>query len=106
MGECAAKGPLIRGAPAEIGYGLAPRVRGRGYGRRMVAELVSILQGVGVSEIRAQTSADNIASRRVLERAGFQIVVSPQGRQRCRTSSDLGALTRAGQTAMLTREPR
>ena len=72
MGECAAKGPLIRGAPAEIGYGLAPRVRGREYGRRMVAELVSILQGVGVSEIRAQTSADNIASRRVLERAGFR----------------------------------
>ena len=72
VGECAAKGPLIRGAPAEIGYGLAPRARGRGYGRRLVAELVSILQGVGVSEIRAQTSADNIASRRVLERAGFQ----------------------------------
>jgi GNAT superfamily N-acetyltransferase len=73
VGECAVKGPLVPGAAAEIGYGLAPGVRGRGYGRRMLGELVARVVAAGASEIRAQTSTGNAASRRLLERAGFQL---------------------------------
>ena len=73
IGECAAKGPLIRGAPAEIGYGLAPSVRGRRHGRDMVRALVSMLVNASVLDIWAQTEAGNVASRRLLERAGFQL---------------------------------
>ncbi|MGZ4663897.1 MAG: GNAT family N-acetyltransferase [Frankiaceae bacterium] len=73
VGECAVKGPLSRCAPAEIGYGLAPGARGRGYGRAMVSELVSTLLAAGASEIWAQTGADNVASRRVLEWAGLRL---------------------------------
>jgi RimJ/RimL family protein N-acetyltransferase len=73
VGECAVKGPLIRGAPAEIGYGLAPGVRGRGYGQAMVSQLVSTLVTAGVSEIGAHTEVGNAASRRLLERAGFRL---------------------------------
>ncbi len=72
VGECAVKGPVSRCAPAEIGYGLAPVARGRGYGRMMVSELAATLLAAGAPEIWARTDAANVASRRVLARAGFR----------------------------------
>src|SRR5438270_260269 len=58
----------------EIGYGLAGPSRGRGLGTRAVAALVDELRArPGVRRIDAHVVTDNLASRRVLERAGFTL---------------------------------
>ena len=74
-GECGVKGAPGPDGLVEIGYGLAGPSRGRGLGTRAVAALVEELRGrTGVRRIDASVVADNIASRRVLERAGFSLV--------------------------------
>ncbi len=58
---------------AMIGYSLDPRWRGRGYTTRavnLVAEWA--FANVGIVRLIAGTAPDNIASQRVLERAGFE----------------------------------
>lgn len=55
----------------EIGYGLAPSVRGHGYATEAVAALLKIASDLGVTTVRADTDLDNVASRRTLEHAGF-----------------------------------
>jgi len=74
-GECGVKGPPTDAGEVEIGYGLAGPSRGRGLGTRAVAALVEELRHrPGVRRIDAQVVADNLPSRRVLERAGFTLV--------------------------------
>jgi len=74
-GECGVKGAPGAAGQVEIGYGLAGPSRGRGLGTRAVAALVEELRArPGVRRIEAQVVADNLASRRVLERAGFTLV--------------------------------
>jgi RimJ/RimL family protein N-acetyltransferase len=58
---------------AMIGYSLDPRWRGRGYTTRavnLVAEWA--FANIGIVRLIAGTAPDNIASQRVLERAGFE----------------------------------
>jgi RimJ/RimL family protein N-acetyltransferase len=67
------------GAPAdgivEIGYGIAPEVRGRGLATEAVAALVKFLEDQPeIRVVRAATDADNEPSQRVLERCGFVAV--------------------------------
>jgi RimJ/RimL family protein N-acetyltransferase len=67
------------GAPAggvvEIGYGIAPEVRGRGIATEALAAFVAFLEvQPEVRIIRAATDADNEPSQRVLERCGFVAV--------------------------------
>lgn len=58
-----------------IGYGVAPYSHGRGIATRAVSALVRWAQAdPRVSRLTAETSVDNIASQRVLERNGFAIV--------------------------------
>jgi len=74
-GECGVKGPPTAAGEVEIGYGLAGPSRGRGLGTQVVAALVEELRTrAGVRRIDAHVVADNVASRRVLERAGFSLV--------------------------------
>jgi len=74
-GECGAKGPPTAAGEVEIGYGLAGPSRGRGLGTRAVAALVGELRArPDVRRIDAFVVSDNLASRRVLERAGFGLV--------------------------------
>jgi RimJ/RimL family protein N-acetyltransferase len=68
----------FKGQPAdgcvEIGYGLAPSARGKGYAAEALIALLSVAIDHGVSKVIADTTLDNIASQRTLIRAGFRHV--------------------------------
>jgi RimJ/RimL family protein N-acetyltransferase len=71
IGDCGTVGPVDYGA-VEIGFGLAEEHRRRGYGTELVAGLSAwLLAQGGISRVVAITATGNIASRVVLERAGF-----------------------------------
>ena len=55
----------------EIGYGVASSRQGRGFASEAVAALLPVLESRGTSTVTAETSIDNRASQRVLERNGF-----------------------------------
>ena len=66
---------LFRRQPgtAAIGYWLLERVRGRGLGSHAVALLAHwALAGAALERVEALVLPDNVASRRVLEKAGFR----------------------------------
>ena len=74
-GECGTKGPPDEAGRVEIGYGLAPASRGRGLGTRAVAALLDELASTGaVREVIACVHPGNVASKRLLERLGFDVV--------------------------------
>ena len=56
---------------AMVGYSLAPGFRGRGVATRAVRLLSAWAFEIGVRRLVAGTVPDNVASQRVLERAGF-----------------------------------
>lgn len=64
---------VIDGADiAELGYRVAPRAAGRGLATAAVGEVSRIAQNVlGLRGLEAATSVDNVASQRVLLKAGF-----------------------------------
>jgi RimJ/RimL family protein N-acetyltransferase len=75
IGDCGTHAPVDSGGGVEIGYGLAAPYRGRGFGSEVVAAMSDwLLDRPGMSLVRARTSPGNIASRRVLEKAGFVAV--------------------------------
>ena len=58
---------------AEIGYWLVPRARGRGIGSLAVGLLARwAVNEAGLARVEAYVVPDNIASQRVLEKAGFR----------------------------------
>lgn len=76
-GECGTKGPPDAAGRVEIGYGLAPRSRGRGLGTLAVAALLDELASTGVvREVLACVHPSNGPSRRLLERQGFQVIAA------------------------------
>jgi RimJ/RimL family protein N-acetyltransferase len=75
IGECGTHGPVDEAGCVEIGYGLAASSRGQEYGSEAVAAVTDWLIGLPeVRTIRARTLIGNAPSRRVLEKAGFQLV--------------------------------
>ncbi|CCH17938.1 GCN5-related N-acetyltransferase [Micromonospora lupini str. Lupac 08] len=58
----------------EVGYGLSPSARGHGYAAEALTALLDVAAGHGLSRVAADTTADNVASQRTLERAGFRRV--------------------------------
>lgn len=68
----------FKGRPAEgcveIGYGLAPSARGQGLAAEALTVLLRVATANGLSRVVASTTADNPASQRTLERAGFTLV--------------------------------
>jgi RimJ/RimL family protein N-acetyltransferase len=56
---------------AELGYRIAERAAGRGLAMAAVRRVVELARAYGLTSLRARTTHDNAASRRVLERTGF-----------------------------------
>lgn len=74
VGQVGTTGEVEEGA-VEIGYGLNEDARGRGLATEAVEALVAhLLARPGVDRVTAETSVANLASQRVLERAGFRQV--------------------------------
>jgi RimJ/RimL family protein N-acetyltransferase len=76
IGDCGLHGgpdgPVDDAGRVEIGYGLAARSRGQGYGSEVVAAITEwLIAQPEVRQVRACTLTDNMPSRRVLEKAGF-----------------------------------
>jgi GNAT superfamily N-acetyltransferase len=75
IGDIGTHGPPDSEGSVEIGYALAPSARGQGVGTAAVAALIRRLAAVpGIRRLTAVTSADNTASRRLLERQGFHLI--------------------------------
>ncbi|BEP14884.1 hypothetical protein acdb102_31950 [Acidothermaceae bacterium B102] len=73
VGDCGMHGPGDDPGIVEIGYGLAEPQRGRGYGSEAVRLLSDwLLDQPGVRAVVAEVDPDNVPSRRVLEKNGFQ----------------------------------
>jgi RimJ/RimL family protein N-acetyltransferase len=73
-GDLCIHGPPDRDGSVEIGYSFAPSVRGQGIGSAAVGALVERLSSVeSLRRITAVTGADNVPSRRLLERLGFKV---------------------------------
>lgn len=71
VGDLCFKGLSADGV-TEIGYGLLPAFWGHGYATEAVtAAVLWAAAQPGVRRIEAETDADNAASKRVLEKAGF-----------------------------------
>lgn len=63
---------VTHGKLTAIGYALLPDERGKGYGSEAVKILVDYLfLSKDISRIQAETHPKNVASQRVLEKAGF-----------------------------------
>jgi ribosomal-protein-alanine N-acetyltransferase len=61
-----------RGGEVELGFGIAPESRGRGYATEAARALVEwALAQEGVERVVARCDADNAPSIRVLEKVGF-----------------------------------
>ena len=74
VGDLGTHGPPGSEGCVEIGYSLAPSARGIGLGTAVVAALAGRLAaGPEIRRLTAITSAQNAASRRLLERQGFRI---------------------------------
>ncbi|MEM6852400.1 MAG: GNAT family N-acetyltransferase [Pseudomonadota bacterium] len=74
VGLCGFKGAPSADGEAEIGYGVAPARRMRGYATAAVGELIGEARNIGVRMLRAETEASNIASEKALRRNGFRLV--------------------------------
>ena len=67
-------GPPEHGA-VEVGYGIVPSRQGRGYATEAVRLMVALAwRHPVVTAVLAQTDPGNVASQRVLEKAGFRRV--------------------------------
>jgi ribosomal-protein-alanine N-acetyltransferase len=74
-------GPPEQGA-VEVGYGIVPSRQGRGYATEAVRLMVTLAwRHPVVTAVLAHTDPGNVASQRVLEKAGFRRV--PAGPQIC-----------------------
>ena len=73
IGSCGFKGPPGTDGIVEIGYGLAPGYRGRGFATEAAQALVTYaLDCERVRTIRAHTLPEPNASARVLAKCGFR----------------------------------
>ena len=56
----------------EVGYGLVAAARGTGYATEALTAAVHLAFARGAAAVIADTTDDNVASQRVLEKAGFR----------------------------------
>lgn len=83
IGNAGLRRPAAWSHDAEIGYELSPDHWGRGYATEAVGAMLRFgFQELRLHRIAAWTVADNVASARVLEKAGFTL----EGRLRDRES--------------------
>ena len=70
-------GPPTHDGTVEIGYSIADEARGQGYGSELALALTErALRHSGVRRVIAHVAADNVASHRVLKRAGFHFAAA------------------------------
>ena len=74
VGLCGYKRPPDHTKTVEIGYGIVPSRWDQGFGTEAVEEAVELAQRHGAGKVIARTLPTNVASRRVLEKAGFSFV--------------------------------
>lgn len=75
VGDIGFHGPPAEDRSVTVGYGMAEAVRGRGYATEALVALIAWSVASGrVTTIRADTRLDNLASQRVLEKAGMRLV--------------------------------
>lgn len=74
VGMAGFHGPPDADGVAEIGYGIAPGARRRGYAVAAALALKELAPLLGATTLMARTEPDHIASRRVMERIGLQLV--------------------------------
>ncbi len=70
VGSCGFKSAPLRGS-VHLGYGVAEVARGQGAATAAVAQLCRIAFGHGATEVVAETTPENLASMRVLQKLGF-----------------------------------
>jgi RimJ/RimL family protein N-acetyltransferase len=77
-------GPPSADGTVEIGYSIVDEVCGEGYGTELAQALTNrALRHPGVRRVIAHVQADNVASHKVLKRAGFHFAaVGASGKQR------------------------
>jgi [ribosomal protein S5]-alanine N-acetyltransferase len=81
IGDAGTHGPPDAAGDVEVGFGLAEPSRGRGYASELVPALArALLARPEVRRVVArEVLADNVPSRRALERAGFQLEREERG---------------------------
>lgn len=76
IGDLGWKGTPGPDGRVEIGYGLAGPYRGKGYATEAVGAFVDWLaECPDIQQVDAEVRADNLASRRLLERLGFTVAL-------------------------------
>ena len=71
------RGPL---QSADLGYWVAAKANGRGLATKAVGQLIPVAFGeLGLHRLEAGTLVDNLASRRVLEKSGFEEIGIARG---------------------------
>jgi RimJ/RimL family protein N-acetyltransferase len=74
VGDIGFHGPPSPRGSVTVGYGLAPGARGQGYATEALrAVLAWALAQPGVASVEADTTHANLASQRVMERAGMRL---------------------------------
>lgn len=66
-------GPPDEQGCVEFGYGLVPSARGKGFATEVVCAALLFAGANGAVRAKADTTPDNVASQRVLEKAGLQL---------------------------------
>ena len=63
-----------RDGVTEVGYGMNPDYTGHGYMTEALSAFLDLGRSLGISTVRADTLPDNIKSRNVLKRCGFEFL--------------------------------
>jgi len=66
--------PTFYAGHGDIGYDVAPAARGRGAGTAMLRAMLEVARDLGYPDVLITCDVDNVASRRVMEKAGGQFV--------------------------------
>lgn len=74
VGDAGFHGPPAADGPVEveIGYGIVPACRGCGIATAACGQLLELAWRLGADTVLAGADADNLASRRVLQRSGLR----------------------------------
>ncbi|MGI8824695.1 MAG: GNAT family N-acetyltransferase [Chloroflexota bacterium] len=73
VGQISFKAPPDEAGMVELGYGVNPSAQGRGYATEMARALTEwAIEQPSVSRVTSECLEDNVASIRVLEKAGFE----------------------------------
>ncbi|MFE3126901.1 GNAT family N-acetyltransferase, partial [Streptomyces hydrogenans] len=65
-------GPPGADGGVTVGYGIVPGERGRGYASEALAAVIGIARAAGATVLRGDADPANVASHRVMERAGMR----------------------------------